>query len=96
MTAETPRTQTAEDVARDQIIRAARFAADYWIDHVPADMPVEQRVTGAIFTFLAELDGVGNLPPVDMVVLQSNEAGETVGETRVSTMLHEFLYNGWR
>lgn len=86
-----------EDQARDRIIEAARLAADWWIDHVPEDTPTDRRVTGAIFTFLAELDGVGASPACDVVVLDSDpETGRTTGETRVSTMLHEYLYTDWR
>lgn len=77
-----------EKEARDAIIEAARDAVDYWTNRVP-DMPCSQRISGAMFTFLAQLDGVGNLPACDIMVLHSDEEGNTVGETRVSTMLHE-------
>jgi hypothetical protein len=84
-----------EDEARDVIIQAARFAADWWIGL--EDKSCEGRITGAIFTFLAELDGVGSGPAVDLLVIDSDdETGEVIGETRVSTMLHEYLYDGWR
>lgn len=83
-----------EDEARDEIIRAARMAAWYWATQV-TDKPVEDRISGAIFTFLAELDGCGSCPAVDLVVLEvDDESGVAVGEQRVSTMLHEFLYQG--
>jgi hypothetical protein len=83
------------DEARDAIIEAARAAADYWIDHVPADASPEERVSGAIFSFLVALDG-GSLgstfDAVDLMVIECDDDGREIGEIRVSTQLHEYLY----
>lgn len=86
----------SEEEALDAIISAARMSVDYWTEMVPAERTCRERISGAIFTFLAELDGTGGGPCVDMIVLTSDpETGETIGETRVSTMFHELLYPDW-
>lgn len=86
-----------EDEARDMIIQQARNVADYWIT-LDSDISMESRVTGALFSFLCCLDGVGGEhTPCDIMVAELNEeTGDKIGEVRVSTMLHEFLYRGWR
>lgn len=84
--------EAREKEARDAVIAAAHFAIWWWTSQVQ-DVSLEDRISGAVHTFLAELDGVGQGPACDVVVLESDqETGATVGETRVSTMLHEFLY----
>ncbi len=81
-----------ETEARDAIIEAARQAKWYWSTQVPTETTCEDRISGALFTFLAALDGAASLPSCDIIVLESDEEGNTIGETRVSTMLHEFFY----
>jgi hypothetical protein len=85
-----------EDEARDVIIQVARNSADFWLE-LGEDVSCEDRVTGTLHTFLTYLDGLGDGPCVDLMVIDSDdETGKKIGETRVSTMLHEYLYDGWR
>lgn len=85
------------DEARHDIIKAARFSAWWWATQVGEEKTPAERCSGAIFTFLAELDGVGFLFPCDVVVLETDDEGLTIAEHRVSEMLHEYLYaDGWR
>lgn len=83
-----------EDEAIQDIIFRARMSAWYWITQVPSDISIENRVTGAIFSFLSALDGCnGDEGPCDIVLLETDyDTGDVTGETRVSTMLHEYFH----
>ncbi len=75
---------TAEE-ARDDIIQAARSTVAYWAN-LPGERTCEDRISGAIFSFLCELDGVASLPGCDLIVYDECD------EIRVTDMLHEYFY----
>ena len=86
-----------EKEARDRILEAVRDAADYAIDRAPPQYDLEERITLAMFCLLSDLDGCSSDAPVDFLVLEcDDETGDVIGETRVSTMMHEFLYEDGR
>lgn len=92
-----PRAFTEEEVT-EQFLKECVHIADYW-GNLP-NTSQKDAAEGAVFGMLAMMDGCGDFPAVDLVIVtdpDTNEHHPKEGEnyykdTVISTMLHELFF----
>ena len=87
------------DQLRDELLDVFRGIARYWaslpdVDPVTGSvMTIHGRCEGVVFSILAQLDGVGQLPSFDLVSnVHPDDEDQSRGGITISDMLHEHFF----